>query len=285
VVTLNEIAALFVFTEVAEAGSVSRAIERLGIERPTIRAKLKKFSASVNFGKPLVESGKLTSDGVELYKQIRPEMETIKASLLNIQARSNPSVKTGQFVYICQRHNVNVIEAGEGTPVICRAWRAWRYSGNYLENTAMTALRPWRLVYRKTDDGWILIEVGEKSSYATWLGEKWSKSTIGRLSREDPTGLLYDKAVTSAYEDVYQWGVPRFDHTQACIPRHGDVDFQWVSYQRLILPVKLADGDDVIAVIVVRTNQISIPTLPEYERHLMSTELLTEENLLQVTEL
>jgi biotin operon repressor len=164
----------------------------------------------------------------------------------------------------------------DSPPLVQKGFHAWSDAQFQLEGAALEPIRPYCVIYRKHPDGWILVNVGEKSSYATWLGWEWAKSSIGKLSRDDPTGTEFDRFVSQSYTEVYEEGGVRLDHVYAHIPRHEHGSPLAVSFQRLLMGCTFPDGDFALAVLVARTNRIAITGLDPKKITALPEEMLME---------
>ncbi|MBT6095607.1 MAG: hypothetical protein HOH04_12050 [Rhodospirillaceae bacterium] len=64
--------------------------------------------------------------------------------------------------------------------------------------------------------------------------------------------------MSNVYKDVVLKFQPRFDHIRACIPR-ADGEIEWVSYQRLLMPVRTRRERPALVCLSVTTPDVSIP--------------------------
>jgi len=265
--------ALIVFSTFVECGSINSAAKSLGISRDRVRANLVRLKTILNYDAPLVRAGRLTGDGKKLLSRIRANLYTFDQEL---DAIYYDSATTEDMSWASQRHPVYMLEdQGRCAPIIFHAWRAWREGGSDLDGAGMAALMPWALAFRKWDDGWMLLEVGERSSFASWLGLDRARYAKSEVRKASLTGSVSHRETAKVYNDVGTWGAPIFHHVQACIRRFPDSANEWISYQRLVLPIKWGD-DRGLVVFVVRTNDIIIDALSDSERHPMPADLVMD---------
>ncbi|MDA7429572.1 LysR family transcriptional regulator [Primorskyibacter aestuariivivens] len=175
-------------------------------------------------------------------------------------------VDGGGRTFFSQQHPINSLGM-TGLPIMKRALAAWGGAGTQIEHPAMADIRPYLVIYRKSPEGWICVEIGEKSAYARWFGWTWSKSAIGRLSHDDNAGDDFNDFIAGAYAGIYQKGGVRLDHLFAYLPSGTSDQPIPVSFQRLLLGCVLPDGTPALAVLVLMTNQVRIDDLPpDHER-------------------
>lgn len=266
-------AALVVFDEYYKSQSISTASEKLGISRSTVRSHLERLAHQLNNGVPLVHNGKLTEDGERLHIRIKHDLSALHETL---EAIDNSPSSTGLLAWASQRHSVDMLEdKTKCAPIIYHAWRAWRTGGTSLDTIGMRALVPWSLIFRRWHNGWMLVEIGERSSFASWFGPERARYFKSEVRQSYLTGDVSFRETARAYDEVGRWRTPILHHVHACIPRFEGQDNEWISYQRLVLPINWG-ADSGLAVFVVRTNNISIESLSERDRHPMPEELLME---------
>ncbi len=271
----DTISGLIALSAVAHAGTVSGAAEYCSMERPTLKKKLEKLAVLMNDGRELFNVKKgtkgdiLTPDGRRLWSRIEPYLHDIEEALTGIEAVNDvdydPEVIDD---FISHEHSVRLLEAGNCVPLIKHAWRAWRDGGYFLDGTSMAALKSWLVVFQRRETGWEMFEVGERSSYATWYGEEVARNAIARVHENGRIPGTFEFNSWSPFAAVLDRCQPRYDHIQANIRRNGKKE--WVSMQRLAVPVRRADGTWVVASVVARTNQIEILSLAARDRHLLA---------------
>ncbi len=272
-------ASLVVFDTFYKTRSVSSTSEILGISRSTVRSHFDRLAQMLSGGDAITRRGKITNEGERLYDRIRHDLAALSQNLDNIAVTSP---RRGQFAWASQRHPIYLLDdKTQCVPIIYQAWQAWRSGNAGLESLAMRALVPWSLILRPWTEGWVLVEIGEKSSFATWFGAERARYFKSGLRQVDLTGDISFAETTRAYDEAARWGTPVLHHVQACIPRIKGADNQWISYQRLVLPIKW--GDELgLAVFVARTNNIQIDGLSEQNRHLLEPDLLMEDEPTQL---
>ena len=173
----------------------------------------------------------------------------------------------------------------DSPPILQASFQAWTEARFNIKHAAMDRVRAYLMLFRQVEDLWICAAIGNKSSYATWFSAKWVNSAVGnQLGSTAPRGFLRDQQMTSlfneltgyAYSSALKQGNARLDHIYAYLTRDDGNPPQPVSYQRLLLGCKYPDGQDVLAVVIARTNRIEIQGL-ESDGHIpMPSELEME---------
>ncbi len=267
-------AALVVFDEFHKTRSISSTADNLGISRSTVRSHIDRLSHELNNGEALTNRGKLTEQGENLYARIEYELT---AFVKNMRAIETTPIVSGPFAWASQRHNVTLLDDRQkSVPIIYHAWQAWRSGSLSLDSVQMSSLVPWSLIFRPWGDSWMLVEIGQKSSFATWFGAERARYFKSEVRQPHLTGNMSHQETTHAYNEVARWGTPILHHIHAKIPRFEGEENQWVSYQRLILPINWRDEAG-LAVFTARTKNIIIDTLPSNDFCPMDDELIMEE--------
>ncbi|MEM7290246.1 MAG: LysR family transcriptional regulator [Pseudomonadota bacterium] len=163
----------------------------------------------------------------------------------------------GDYWYHAQRHPVVDIWT-KAPPLIQHGMQAWVTAKSWLYSDAMDVIRPYLMVYRRYRDDWICVEIGEKSSYASWLGPDWAKSAIGLNFEDDPIKSDADKFMLVAHENVARTGSAWYEHISTKFARVEGGELIPINYQKLITPIRFPNGQPGITVLVARTNNVEI---------------------------
>lgn len=165
--------------------------------------------------------------------------------------------------FLSQQHPVSKV-AHNGLPLVRKALIAWGNAETRLEDKAMEDIRPYTVLYRKGQAGWVFVDIGPESAYAKWFGWAWSRSAIGKLMNEDNVGDEFNEFISGAYSRIYDEGGVRLDHLFAYLPKDGG-DPEPVTFQRLLLGCVFPDGTPGLIVLAVITRQVEIDALAEDE--------------------
>ncbi|MEM8750727.1 MAG: LysR family transcriptional regulator [Pseudomonadota bacterium] len=177
--------------------------------------------------------------------------------------------------FYAQQHPTNTIWTS-APPLLRRGLKDWSKAESMLEHKALQKIRPYLLVYRKHAGEWLCIEVGNKSSYASWMGLSYAKSNIGRALSVNGKYREADSYMISAYDTAMKSGGHWYDHVCAKFPRGASEKPSVVSYQRLVSACCFPDGSPAVIVLVARTNSISIEQLDPSKADSLPGDMLME---------
>lgn len=257
------------FTTLARTLNLSQAVDELQLTRQTIRRHIVELERIHGHSLLTLENRqyKLTDHGKDALPAAERLLTESEAWLMSGGIFPSGLTHTAHVIdkdrwLYSQQHPVNSLWQN-AEPLICAGIAGWTEAEAELESDGLAQVRPYALVYRPYKDDWLCSEVGEKSSYADWFGWRMAKSSVGRhLSEESPYEKVYDYLV-NAYRIVMQNGGLWYDHISASLPREKNGPPQPVHYQRLIAACRFPDGEPATLILVARTNEIDIPSLPE----------------------
>ncbi|WP_193367675.1 LysR family transcriptional regulator [Pelagibius marinus] len=276
------------FTTLASTLNLSETVQRLGVTRQTVRRHINTLEELK--GAKLFElrnrSYFLTDAGMQCRLEAQAILDQTEDWLRNksVRARSRGALERVSYKdekgysFHAQQHHLGRLWV-DAPPLLRRAFEAWSQAELQLEHPAMTSIKAYRLVYRRLQDSWLCVEVGESSSYATWLGWEWAKSAVGRFSQDDPVGTDFDNFMSQAYHGVFVAGGARLDHIAGLIPRARNAEAIPARFQRLLLGCVFPDGEPALALFVARTNRVEIAGLGPNEIPEMPAELLMEDDV------
>lgn len=260
------------FVVLSDCLNLTQAAKQLGATRQTVRRHITDLE-SIKSGR-LFELDQneyaLTHLGRETLPDARSILRKIDhwAGADSLARRNSNGLEIARFTdssgrrFLSQQHPINALGM-DGLPIMKRALAAWGCAATQIEHPAMAVIRPYLVIYRKSPEGWICVEIGEKSAYARWFGWAWSKSAIGRLSHDDNAGDAFNDFIAGAYAGIHQEGGVRLDHLFAFLPRGKSDQPVPVSFQRLLLGCVLPDGTPALSVLVLMTNQVRIDDLSQ----------------------
>lgn len=273
------------FVSLSKTLNLTETTKLLGATRQTIRRRI--TDLEVIMGRALFslekQEYKLTSYG----KESIADAESILRQLEAWSARSGVTKRRSKWLesahyldaggreFFSQQHPIIWI-AKNGLPLMKRTLAAWGQAHTKIEDPAMSDVRPYLVIYRKSRAGWICVEIGERSAYAKWFGWAWSKSAIGRVSEDDNAGDDFNDFISGAYARIYGVGGVRLDHLYAHLPREISDEPIPVSFQRLLMGCIFPDGTPGLAVLVLMTNQIDIDALRDVEISCVPEELVMD---------
>ncbi len=274
------------FTTVAETLNITKAVDQLGFTRQTIRRHLDDLEAIT--GEKLFDTKnrqyQLTTAGQDCLAGAKELLAAIHA-----WAEGNFSPSSGlqkfafqatdsHYFYHSQQHSLYEVW-DDGTPILKHGLRVWTSTKSRIEDPAFASLKPYLLIFRKHRGSWLCTHVGNDSSFATWMGQAWAQSAVGKALETDPDNMKDEKFTIDAYDSVSAHGCPRYDHIYAHYASERDDVSRPVAFQRLLVPLRLPDGEPVLGSLVTRTNCIRIDDIvPDKfvkmpQEHLMEFEI------------
>jgi DNA-binding transcriptional LysR family regulator len=284
--TLYEI--LRSFTTLATTLNLSETVEKLGVTRQTVRRHINTLEElkGVSLFELRNRSYTLTEAGAQCLVEAQTILDQTEGWLFDRSRRSRARgalervTYTDDFGYSfhAQQHHLGRLWV-DAPPLLQRSYEAWSRAELQLEHPEMEVIKPYRLVYRRLQNSWLCVEIGEASSYATWLGWEWAKSAIGRFSQDDPVGTDFDSFMSQAYHGVFSSGGARLDHIAGMIPRSRNGQAVPARFQRLLIGCVFPDGEPALSLVVARTNRVEIPGFDPNEIPEMPAELLMEEDI------
>ncbi len=257
------------FSTLARTLNLSKTVEILGVSRQTVRRHLNDLEELR--GETLLEFNerkyRLTEDGQQALLEAEILLQKAELWVSKESGSVNGLLKVsvdldGKTPFHAQRQPLARIWKS-APPLIQEGLRAWCASDFLLEAPALQKVRPYLIVYRKNRGDWICTEVGEVSSYATWLGWSWAKSAIGASFESDPLGNTADTFILEAYETVIRSGSVWYDHISTRLLRDDMEKTVPVHYQRLVFCCLFPNGEPAVASLVARTNMIEIDGLAD----------------------
>lgn len=258
------------FVTLGKTQNLSKTVELLGLSRQTIRRHIAELERRTN--EKLFDTEyrqyRLTRRGKLLNIEAENLLSRANACLSNelttpFDLLSMEIVVDEQSWLFAQQHPLLDIWS-EGPPIIRAGFEAWTNCKGDLGDNAFKKIRPYMLVYRKYRGEWLIVEVGEKSAYGTWLGISNAKSELGSALDlgEKYNSLLSDWR--KPYEAAANSGSAWYDHISVCVPRFLDGPPIPVNYQRLLVACKFPDGQPAIGIFSARTDNCQIPNMPEH---------------------
>lgn len=273
------------FDSLARTLNLSETAEKLGSTRQTVRRHISELEACR--GGPLFslykQSYALTPLGVSSLSGARSMLRQadrwsqgeIKSTsgFQHLEYAKSSSEDGSRF--LCQQHPVSAVSL-YGTALVQRTLMAWGTALAQIEAPAMAEIRPHLAIYRRISEGWVCVEIGEKSTYAKWFGWTWAKSAVGRLSDDDLAGQEYNRFISDAYDRIHGEGGVRLDHLFAQLPRESSEHPVAVTFQRLLMGCVFPDRTPALIVMPDVTSQVEIDGLNMADRDSVSKDLLRE---------
>jgi len=258
------------FCAMASDLNLSRAAQRLGLTRQTIRRHIQLMEKSrgeklfelrnktyflTDAGRnALAAAESITAEGMAwLHGQY-----DIKDGLQHVRIRT----AAGEPHFLSSQHELTRIWR-DGEPILQQALQCWCAGKGAIESREFAPVRPYILVFRRFRNEWLCSEIGEKSALAIWYGWEWAKSSIGRPVEDIPASDAHSEYILDAYEKVRCTGAPRLDHQFRFIARKSGGRALPMAYQRLLLASRFPDGGPALVSVVKLTDAVDIAGLEQ----------------------
>jgi len=250
------------FVAVAKTLNVSQAVKELGYSRQTTARHITELEEFLGYDLFVVKNRRyyLTNKGADFLHHTELLLENT-SFLLEESSDHNqllPAVKmqvSANHWFFAQRHPVTRVW-DLGTPLMQKGLQAWTASKCRIDGNELDELRPYLVLYRQQKHEWVCIDIGEKSSYATWIGKDWAQIAIGLRFDQDPIKSVADKFMLKAHENASRTGNVWYEHITTKFARGEMHVLVPINYQKAVLPILFPNGETGVAVLVCRTNRI-----------------------------
>ncbi|SMR81387.1 regulatory helix-turn-helix protein, lysR family [Aliiroseovarius halocynthiae] len=261
------------FASLARTLNLSQTVKEIGSTRQTVRRHIALLEEYM--GNPLFSFEnrhyELTETGENSLKEAE-ELLARGAAWLNNESRHVQglhylALQEGKIPYFLQQHPLTTLW-DTSSELLKFGFHSWAQSQGELESPDFASLRPYLMVFRYNaqNGDWICTEVGEKSSFATWFGWEKYRSAVGRSAVNLPTDKGYSYLLTQSFNDVANTRSVRLDHIHTHMPHGADAKPTPISYHRLVMACRYADGDLALATLIDRTLNVQILDLPDEMR-------------------
>lgn len=253
------------FTGLARTLNLSQAVEELGSTRQTVKRHIahledamgsKLFEVTqrryilTNTGKRALAPAQLLLDQGEVW--YHGQFENVDGLL-----RFSYKDKNG-WMYHQQQQPMGMLWSCK-SELLRAALKAWTMSEGQLESPYMEAIRPYIVAYRDNVEGWICVEVGEKSFYSEWYGWAKARSSVGRSLGDFPGGDAVASLAYAPFQDISDGESARVDQVLTMLRFGGEEGpKKHIVFDRLLLGVRLPDGSPAIVSVVDRACKIRI---------------------------
>lgn len=259
------------FTTLAQRLNLSHAVQELNSTRQTVRrhiAQLEEMRGErlfdvVDRRYELTAAGRAAlPDALDLLAraQVWSLGQTgAHGALQYLKAREN------DWEFYQQQQPLGRIWTDESV-LLRETFRAWMMASAEIENPALAHVRPFLMVYRQGEAGWICVEFGLKSAYVNWFGLDFARSNIGRPIAQMPAGEEFGRLLYQSFHDVETTQCARLDHVYTRMPNQGGTSRTTMVYQRLMMPGFFPDRSPAVLNLVVPTANVNIQDLEEEKR-------------------
>lgn len=257
------------FVALADNLNLSRAVRELGSTRQTVRRHITNLEECAGAKLFAVEDRhyRLTERGAGMLAEARDLVARgqlwVSGNVRHQDGLQGVFYENAHGWYFYQQHQP-LAHAWERECSIMRdAIRDWAASGGYIEEPAFQNIRPYVLVYRKSGDKWICVEIGEESFFAKWWGWKNARSSIGRDLSKFPGGEEFESLLQKPFNDLEIQGGLRLDEVVTKVPREPGEEAIPAAYQRLLMGGRFPDDSLAMIAVVDRSEEIRIPGIDQ----------------------
>lgn len=256
------------FVTLASTLNLSHAVKDLDSTRQTVRRHIAHLEAAMGGALFLVEDRRYQLS--KLGEDVLPDAQDILARgtlWLRGQARSvgmlqRLQANVGDWDFYQQQQPLGKIWS-DSSLLLRETFRAWTMASGEIESRWFAHVRPYLIIYRQSDIGWICVEFGQKSVYVKWFGQDYARSSIGRPLSKMPAGEEFSHLIYEAFDEVQAAQMARLDHVYTRMPRAGLEGLAPVAYQRLILSGSFPDGSPAVMSLVLPVDEVNIDDLEE----------------------
>lgn len=179
--------------------------------------------------------------------------------------------------YFLQQHPLSRLWDSD-RDLLRHGFQCWTRARGEIEHPEFEKIRPYIILFRKLATDWVCVEVGPESSYSTWYGWRWQRSSVGRPVDSLPAGSGFANLLAQPFNEVHDTHGFRLDHihTQMRSDEGDEHPLVPISYQRLLLGCRFPDGSFALAALIDRTHDIEIRGLSREAARSMPEELVME---------
>lgn len=271
------------FTTLATTLNLSRAVEQLGSTRQTVRRHISTLEEIKGERLFIVDDRQyhLTEAGRHALQEAQDLQERGLAWLNNEAGHMDGLYhiakyeKDGWYFYL-QQHSLERLWRDE-----CKLMQAgvqcWAAANGDITHEAFAPVREYLMVFRRASVGWVCSGVGSKSSYASWYGQRWEYSAIGREVPLLPGGQAHAAQLHQPFEEVRAAGGVRYDHIHTKMDRGEQGGPEPISFKRLLLGCRYPDGSFALASLAVRSHNLRIHGLSAVDIERMPASLIMDD--------
>ncbi|MFK7836080.1 MAG: LysR family transcriptional regulator [Sulfitobacter sp.] len=278
------------FVTLASTLNLSHAVKALGSTRQTVRRHISQLESSMGQPLFLVEDRRygLSAFGAQMLPNAKDFLArgTLwwRGQARSVDQLQQLNASAQDWMLYQQQQPLGQIWS-DPSILMRETFRAWSMSGGEIESTWFAHVRPYVIVYRNSDIGWICTEFGEKSVYVQWFGMDYARSSIGRPISKMPAGEEFSHLIYQSFDEVQATQTARLDHVFTRMPVQGTNVSAPVTYQRLILGGFFPDRSPAVVSLIAPVQEARIDGLDLNQfddlAHVQPTEFTPEEAILE----
>ncbi len=256
------------FTTLARCLNLSHAVAELGSTRQTVRRHIALLEEAKG-----IQLFNVTDRRYELTREGERALPEASALLARGRAWLSSEIgfehgmlriakDEGDWRFYLQQKPLGYLWQ-HGSEFMRNCVRYWTEASGNIEHPAFAPVRPYAMIFRPFEQGWVCVEVGRDSSFATWYGWEWQSSSIGRALPALPGGPVIAAIMEGTFHEIEANNSLRFDHVHTTVSRQPETPLIPLSYARLLLGARFPDGSFALVNIIERTNDLDIEEMPD----------------------
>lgn len=254
------------FVTLADTLNLSHAVKKLGSTRQTVRRHVSTLEEAMGLQLFLVDDRQyfLTTEGERALPDARDILARgttwLQGQSSTIGHLQHLKAKVGDWDFYQEQQPLGQIWTDKSV-LIRETFRAWAMSAGEIENPLFSHVRPYLIIYRQAEIGWICVEFGQKSVYVNWFGQDFARSSIGRPLSQMPAGEEFSHLMYEAFDEVQSTQTARLDHVFTRMPQKDGNSLSPVAYQRLILSGFFPDRSPAVMSLILPVDNVCISGL------------------------
>lgn len=254
------------FVTLASTLNLSHAVKDLDSTRQTVRRHISHLENSMGAPLFLVEDRRyqLSSLGESVLPDAKDFLARgtlwLRGQSRTVGALQRLQANVDDWDFYQQQQPLGKIWS-DPSLLLRETFRAWTMARGEIESKWFAHVRPYLIIYRQSDIGWICVEFGQKSVYVKWFGQDYARSSIGRPISKMPAGVEFSHLIYEAFDEVQAAQMARLDHVLTHMPRSDAETLVPVAYQRLILSGAFPDGSPAVMSLVLPVEELNISDL------------------------
>jgi biotin operon repressor len=255
------------FTTLADTLNLSRSVETLGSTRQTVRRHINTLEEIKGERLFIVDDRQyhLTEAGRHALQEAQ-DLQARGLAWLNNEAGHVDGLhhiakggEDGWYFYM-QQQPLDMLWR-DRSDLLREGVRCWAAANGEITSEAFDPVRDYLMVFRRASVGWVCSGVGSKSSYASWYGQRWEYSAVGREVPRLPGGQAHASQLHQPFEEIRASGGLRYDHIHTRMDRGEVAENEPISFKRLLLGCRYPDNSFALASLVVRSHDLNIQGL------------------------
>ncbi|QUJ75745.1 LysR family transcriptional regulator [Sulfitobacter albidus] len=257
------------FTVLARTLNLTQAVEALGSTRQTVRRHITQLETAMGGKLFEIEHRRygLTEAGTRALAPAQRLLDQgevwYSGNFDDVGGMMRFTYDSGAGMqYLQQEVPMSAVWSGR-SDLLRTAVKAWTQAEGMLEAPAMDIVRPYVMGYREISDGWICVEVGERSFYSSFFGWAQARSSLGRNLNQFPGGEAIATLANAPFREITANAAVRLDQVMTRTRFSPEAPLETVIFDRLLFGVRLPDQSPAIISVVDRPCEVRIEGVPQ----------------------